>query len=386
MQSLREQLFEEFSKVFRSEHSGKLLHMLSQGGYCLEIALEQDLGQGADPIAFVFDTRLLRSRLELAVARKNKRAIPKLNPREIAGDLANIAQRLLAMYETRQLTAIDRLLLSTMKLQQEMATQDETGGAGTWLVSFTVYGVSLMGIYCEQYSSDRYGTGLDDVITEPADVQSNLPSEAPFLRIPEQKWYNDLDPEAQFQVRFGTSLADKVYLNSELKEVEDFSPLLLSFVKAVEVEIRQHFQTYSGSLIPLSQQISGYLDKHSDGNGSGRDADYKLREYLKPLAQEIAKKGMNFNPKGSGIKEIYLLFKYYALRIGLEQRLNFHSYLPSAKVGIIGRHESDLKWIVDLNRARNGFIHRDIINDEGVFLRHYDGLFRLLSLLVQLKK
>jgi hypothetical protein len=379
MSNLRTQLTTECERFFSSAESEELLHLLWQGGYCLEVAFEQGLEKGQIPIAFVFDNRIFKTRLELAVARKTEQQRPRPSRSEMASDLANVAKRLFALSGMPHFRPIGKLIVSAMKAASPANADQTTTDSETWELNFEVEGIWLLGIYCDRYASGRLEFGVDDVITDPADILDALPAELAFLKIPEQTWYAKLSMKTQAQVQLGTSFIEKVY-PSEKGGLEDFSPLLLSFFKAAEAEIAEHFQRYAAELINISGIIAANYS--SDGNGSPARTPHELKGLIKQ-AENI--KEIRFNFKPSGTKSLYYFLKFYALRASISH-LPFDPYLEPEKIRFLRSMEHGLGWLKALGNSRNSLVHERPIDQEDEFLRHYDGICRLLRLLVKLKE
>lgn len=376
---LRTQLTEEFNILFKADAAGDILHLLNQGGYSFEITFEQGLGKGSVPLGFVFSGQFLRTRLELAHARKTHKIVARPPRTESAQDLANISKKLLTLYDQPLFRPIDSLLLSSLKAKYHETSSDKAENSETWELNFEVDGVWLMGIFCSRYSTGEFEVDIDDAITEPKDILQALPSEANFLRLPEQSWFSKLNPKTQFFVRVGTSLAEKIYLNSDKSGLEDFSPLLLSFVKAVELQIAVHYNAHSTSLIRISEIIIR-ARLLSNGNGTKSKVIRDLRG-LNELASKIQKHKEDYYP--SGTLPLYYLLKFYALRTSIDH-LVFDPYLDPDKTSKLPQDEHGLDWLRVLGYNRNDFVHQSIIDSEHEFLMYYDRICRVLKLLVEL--
>jgi hypothetical protein len=378
--NLRSKLVEEFNQFFNTDEADDVTHLLSQGGYCLEVSFEQGLEKGSVPVAFIFARKFLRTRLELAIARKTHKVLARPTRNEIARDLSNVSKKLLALYETPVFASIDKLLLSTMKANYHEMSNLDNENSETWELNFEVDGVWLMGIYCDHYSSGGFEVGIDDAVTDPKDILDALPPDAVFLNLPEQVWFSKLSPKTQLLIRVGAGLVEKAYLNSDKTGLEDFSPLLLSFWKAVESQLAEHYQKHLSSLIKISETIIKDLRLPSNGNGFRSKVIREFRGLIE-LATKIQKHKDEYYP--SGTLPLYYLLKFFALRNGIES-LNFNSYLDSNRISKLPSNESGFDWLKSLGHNRNSFVHEGIIDNEHEFLMLYDGVCRVLKLLVQL--
>jgi hypothetical protein len=155
----------------------------------------------------------------------------------------------------------------------------------------------------------------------------------------------------------------------------------LPFLKAAEYEIVEHYRQNALSIMNIAEIIVKNLHPPSNGNSDENKTITELWR-LREIAAKITEHKIDYHP--SGTLPLYYFLKYFALHTNIE-RLGFNGYLKENKTALLTKMENGLKWIKNLGHNRNKFIHEDIVDSEDEFITHYDGICRVLKLLVLLK-
>jgi len=280
------------------------------------------------------------------------------------------------------------LLLSAMETIHEGWQQDKIELDECWYLSFIVNDITIMMIYCQHYSTGGLEVGVEDeTFFKREEILQNLPQQnLQLIRIPEKNWFAKLNKEAQLHVLNGTNLIDK-YLSMDENDISDFSPFLLSFLKAAEAEIQEHYNKYETNIISISKIVCALKSNKPIGfSFTQRDNKKDLNSLFYYATKIVKEESNNGGFETSGIKPLYYFLKYYALRTELESVINFDSYLTDSQLQILNGVFGSLNKILQLGDARNAYIHQQRIDNKEAFIVLYDSIRFTLSLLSELKQ
>ncbi|MBU1297834.1 MAG: hypothetical protein KKB77_01640 [Bacteroidetes bacterium] len=381
MINLRIELIKEFKKIITDEKIKELFHLLNQGNYSIELTYTlgvqssfKDISDSEVPFGFISLNKFIETREELILLRGREKAEIILSRIEIAEDISKISRYLDTLSTIGTFSGVEKLLRTFYKdfhkdmdqiLEQEGRCADVCP-----YVYMKLNGIMVLGIDIE--GENDVGETSVNIILE------KLPIDSDLVKIADQGWFHKLDYNAQQLIKSGILIIEKCFSELGKESILDYSPLLVDFIKAVEVEINEHFRTFSGRILDTAKYLEKNL-KYLEGDGK-KDPNLKM---VYDLAKSLNQ--YNVNWRTSGTKPLFILLKHFALGFDLGIIPNFKGYLPDDKLKILQKEIRVVDRIEQLGYDRNKIIHEILIESENEFLMYYNDLVLALKLLANLK-
>lgn len=198
-----------------------------------------------------------------------------------------------------------------------------------------------------------------------------------FIKISSQKWFHQFSEKTKQYIYAGEKLVE-LTLDIKSDGLLDFSPLLVDYFKALELETFLFYKSNYNSIISCAEKIKKL---NCDDKSSRKNDLVSLREF----AETIVKYKSRYDV--SGTKPLYYLLKFFALGDTIKDiTKNFISILSSEKLRILEKEDFAINQIKELGKNRNLFIHYSgIIESRNSFLMIYADVYSVLHLMTQIK-
>ncbi len=232
-------------------------------------------------------------------------------------------------------------------------------------ISYRYYGNEIISHECDGGYADFNKDDLkieirDDIISKPT-------------KWLDEDWVHRLNEEAQQQVSSFLKQFEKIDYKKD-KEI-DLSSLLLSLIKAIEIEFRDHY-IYNIEGILLS------AEKIIDISDSWNNRQKKRLKILINNCKNILLKKDRI--KVGGFQWIYNILYHIALCKEIPTGAPSLTYLNEKQVIELKRYETFIKDIERDGESRNRLIHHDFIKSKVIFERlviHFKSILEALSIL-----
>ena len=233
------------------------------------------------------------------------------------------------------------------------------------IISYRYYGNEIICHECDGGFADFNKDDLkieirDDIISKPT-------------KWLDEDWVHRLNEEAQQQVSSFLKQFEKIDYKKD-KEI-DLSSLLLSLIKAIEIEFRDHY-IYNIEGILLS------AEKIIDISDSWNNRQKKRLKILINNCKNILLKKDRI--KVGGFQWIYNILYHIALCKEIPTGAPSLTYLKEKQVIELKRYETFIKDIERDGESRNRLIHHDFIKSKVIFERlviHFKSILEALSIL-----
>lgn len=371
MKSLREILYGEFERVLLSDNFEDLFYLLKSGDYEIEIVLERypsiNNSEGFDsvsspisiPIGYIYNNELYGTREKCKEIRIKSNVCFTVPVLEKARDIANISRALDSLYGVGVFKEIEKIIGDHW---------DAKPYSGCY-VALRMFDIQVLGF--DPFDHEDMDMGETDI----NEILSYLPQYGKIKFIAEQPWAKKLTARSMDLVEAGTFYLKYAYVEENKNDILDYSPLLLDFIKAAEVEFAAHIDDNLKEIRRISMAISARLKANENGNQ--RRHERELSDLVKELDRE--------KPEIRGFRRLYLILRNVALGEIVDDNLKFKSYLSEEKYDYLKKERKNLERISHLSSRRNSNIHSEIIESENEFIFFYNELSYILELLAELK-
>ncbi|KAA3613613.1 MAG: hypothetical protein D8M58_17175 [Calditrichaeota bacterium] len=374
MYNLREKLISEFKKIVKAPEFEDVFYLLSRGDYYIDLFYNvyyilNDYENDEDiPFGFIYNNEFIETRDGLFEARAKVKRKLSLNSEAIAQDISKISLKLNTLCSHMMFDTIQKILTEYIPdLENEIRLKNEEDVDVQTYAGLVINGINVLGI---DYEDLICGETDIKFIKERLGLDSNL------LIMSEQYWFNSLNDKTKTLINAANQYLNKMYFSEDKKDIIDFSPLLFDFLKAVEIEISEHFNYYFDGILKTASRIIN----------SDLSNEKKLEKdlwNLKKIASGINKYKKGFRP--DGVKTLFFLLYYFALGSNLKSIYQFQSYLPERKFDLLKKEDRLLRNLGGLGFDRNKLVHEKMIYSENEFVLIYNDIVLVLKLLTELK-
>jgi hypothetical protein len=198
-----------------------------------------------------------------------------------------------------------------------------------------------------------------------------------IIDITQTSSYPNLSTKTQDLILAGNQYLEKL-LSNKSERILDYSPLLLNYSKAVEIEIKRFFDNNFHLIWPLSDLV---LTK-ADIIKSNFQEKYKANTLIS-LCREISKFREAYYP--SGHKPIAYLLYYLGLGIELEKIIGVEGFIQGSDRERLFKDIAVINRLFLTSNNRNKFVHEITIDSKNEFLLYYYDLISALNLLASIE-
>jgi len=343
-----------------------VFYLLSVGNYVIELTYEEGPSYYSEiPFGFLYKDQFVESRDKLNAIQAHETDAPRVSRQEIAKDIARISGKLNSIYESG---VIDYLELSSWYTTQLGLREIDLG------ITMRVNEVQVLSLWTVEHDPaiEHGETDIDAIL-------SMLGLGGEVVDLSKQPWFAKLNGELQQLVLSGTNMIHKIGLRENRDSLLDYSSLLLPFVKAVESETSQHFQSYLNDIVSISKTLVPRLQKMQKIQDLEPEAGQLLR-----IANAVLRKKNGYRP--SGTSALYYLLKYYALGEASRFVDDLQGYLGPSHKRLLRKNTRVINRCKEAGEFRNEFIHHEIISGESEFTLLYNDIAVALKLLADLKQ
>jgi hypothetical protein len=233
------------------------------------------------------------------------------------------------------------------------------------IISYRYYGNEIICHECDGGFADFNKDDLkieirDDIISKPT-------------KWLDEDWVHRLNEEAQQQVSSFLKQFEKIDYKKD-KEI-DLSSLLLSLIKAIEIEFRDHYIYNIEGILLSAEKIIDISDSWSNRQKK------RLKILINNCKKILLKKD---RIKVGGFQWIYNILYHIALCKEIPTGAPSLTYLNEKQVIELKRYETFIKDIERDGESRNRLIHHDFIKSKVIFERlviHFKSILEALSIL-----
>lgn len=346
-----------------------LFIQLDNGNYFLEVAWENDVwNDWMDeteniPLCYLYNFELIENRSDLRS--RLKPTTPPNTRLQMAKDFALMSITLGNFYMTNLFKEIYNLIAEYDEFQ-EISIKDMNIEGG---VAFLINGLKIM-----KFNAHDWDRSIDYGFTE-EEYLDKLHIQTDINNICEQPFFKKLHNDSQFYLKAATQLLEIVY-DSSRKELFDYSPLLVNFIKAIENETRELFLIYKSDILSLTP---GMVSKIKSINNNSNKELLRLADFCKIINNHST----DYQP--SGLKPLFFLFKYFFLREKSELTGVSKDIIQPHKKEILVKDANIIDEIFRKGEIRNDLIHKRIIDSKTEFFWHYNDLYSILQIIASIK-
>jgi hypothetical protein len=362
----KNKLIKEFLRLMSTDLLDELILLLKNGNYCIELNYETD-GEFATaeiPFGYIYNEKYFNS-FEQYFNSLEKNSLRLNRPKQLLKkELKNIENIIASYHETPVFNNIIKILIEKY--------ENSEAEFGQWYININLYYESndrLNVVDLIGFDFEECDLGVDEYFKS---MTSNNPE---FINIENKNWFNLLDKETKKLIQSGTYYLERLDIQQNNTEIIDFSPLLLNFLKAVEVEFKLHFNTYLKDILCLAKQIEGIYSNESY-------IKYEIR-YLIKFCQNIIRH--EETTRINGLSNIYLVFYHFALGKDVDW-LEEKSYLNEFQINELNKNSNLIYGIKRFGKSRGEIIHEKIIDTDNEFYDYYNILAGVLKLMAKLKE
>ena len=377
MFSLREALIKEFIKIIKNPNFDEIFHLLSLGGYTLEVSYSTGITEFIEqewdeiPFGFIYNKSYFEERAKYFEMRKMAKKPLPLAPKEIAQDISNISKKMEVLYSMGLFDYLQKILARWRKeFNSQNIIRDDGILSSSPYVNLRVKGIQVLGIDYEEHEDMDMGIVLIE------EILKQLPINVKIIPLSDESWFSILTNDCQLLINAGEKLIEIIKFEENKEDIIDFSPLLLDFIKALEVEIVDHYKIHQNKIYNLANQIKKH---HGIHNGNNRD---KINKLLR-IVSGILRYKENYRP--NGLSPLYYFLKYFALGEDLDLNQPFRSYLDNTKFEYLRKQRNVIERLERLGVDRNDYFHEKFIESIDEFKAIYIYISLSLKILAEIK-
>lgn len=392
-------------KILKDEHFYEVKKMLNDFGLTLKIehSIYYYPSDWDNPAIedFVDDTILcylysndLYDEISYRAMKKDSKIL--LNSKERADKLFNISQKFLSLYYLKILDKLEKYVYLTGKMIELRWSRDNWDEYNTitldnirkyfaneltncWPVIVNNYmHFSIDGIKVFEIGGHEEYVPTDNSSYTKNYFIKNVRQKTDLIDISEMDWFSKLSDKSQLLVKSGSQFLDKIF-TGQLDELMDYTPLLLNFSKALEVEIKDYYDNNFSFIWPIAELI---LSNESYLKSSQVKGKYHVNK-LFSVCKEIVLFKANFSP--SGHKPLPYILYYLGLGKDIDEIIGIDGFLSGSEREKVGKEIALINRLFDTANNRNNYMHQTAIESKNEFLLHYFDIFQALNLLATIK-
>jgi len=306
-----------------------------------------------------------------------------------------LSQKLIFLYRKGLLAKLEREIFDTEDIIEikwakgNLISDDEILsmiGSGPFDWPEIIYNnieFSIDGIVIFLLGGNRYFTEDDtnNFIKEASNKEyffSKVKSTTDLYSITEFEWFPHLSDKSKNLIESGQQYLDLVF-SKKANDTKDFSPLLLNFSKALEVEIKEYYNKHFSLIWPLADLINANSDLLLKTTSHKK---YRLQGLI-GICKEISRFKEQYHP--SGHKPLPYILYYLGLGKELEETIDIKGFLYGDERGKVLKETTIIERLFETSNNRNRYVHELVIESKNEFLLYYFDLIQALTLLASLK-
>jgi len=372
-QEFKNRLIQHFEDIIDTESMQSLFNLLDKGNFCLELKYQLPSMDGFDeifvPFIYLYDSNCYRDYFEYKQLRDRKDNRDKILPINRNKELIkNVSLYWANLHSSSLFDTINELLFaySQQKLPDDRLT--------LWgYIVVYIDGFMVLGFDCDECDINE---NMNDI--RYIDSQNKyLPEYAVY------EWFRDLNSDTKVFLLNGTHLINNYQPLFKSSQILDYTPFIISFVKALENEFYWH---YINNFDAISESAADYLEKYQKylkEKTSESSIPYKLSNLYKRLEKtclSIRRHEENFHMNGLSTGYQILTFLGGTKKLDIK----FTNYLTESQLMIIQKEEKLLNEINSMGHFRNIYIHQNILQSENELFIHQNILVLSLKLLSEI--
>jgi hypothetical protein len=367
---LKDNLVSIFHKLVNEGKFFPIFVQLNNGNYYLEVLWQNDVWNDYTdeteliPLCYLYNYKMYENRI--ALQEEFKSSPNYILRSQIAKDLSLISIKLGNDYMLGVFDELDKLIgdYDDSKKNNEYNMYIEGG------ITFLIKGLLVM-----KFNAQDWDKGSDYGFNE-QEYLDQIHTQTEINNICEQSFFDKFNQNTKFYLKAGTQLLELVY-DSNVKDLLDYSPLLVNFVKAIESETKELFQIYRDKILLYTPTIIQKI-KSLDGTKSSKDLK-RFADFCKLVNSHPS----DYQP--SGLKPLYFLFKYFFLRDESEVTGVTEDIITNLNKESLRKDKAIVSEIFRKGEIRNDFIHSRVIDSKNEFFWHYADLYSILQIIASVK-
>jgi|GEM_PF-4805438 len=363
----------EIKLLIDSEKIDDLLQFLNDNNYYLEIVIDSlmwlnedildDTTEDETMLGFIYNSSIYTSYSDFRTAyRANQGFVPRMYLLE---DLQKISRKLIHYYRMGLFRSLEQTLYTYIAESKYFYENIAFGGL-TADISFRVKGIEVFLINGQHATEEE----IEEIGFDSEYFLSQIGNYDERLNITHNPSFKALNPDSRVLLNAGQQILNLV-LNDNKIDLIDYSPLLLNFIKAIECETKALYLKYFKEIYSMSLTLDKYLKSET-----------KDEKYLKQQLTFIKNKKIGYNP--SGMRFLYCLLKYFALRKEISTGIFTDGFLPLTDYKIITDNLNLIERINSYGESRNKYVHEKIVSSKEEFYMHYYDLTTILLLMAHI--
>lgn len=322
-----------------------------------------------------------------------------LTAKERAEKFYEISQKMIFLYGRGLWNKLEKNIFDTEDIIEiqwvkgNEITKDEIlsmigGGPFEWTESNIVYNLiafSIDGVTIFYLGGNRYFTPNDvETFIKEANKKeyfiNKVRSQTDLLNITGMDCFPLLSDKCKNHIVAGNQLIDKLFA-SQIDDLNDYSPLLLNFGKALEAEIKEYYDKHYAFIGPIAEVILSN-EKYVRDKIKSPQISYQLN-YLFALSREIAKFKENYYP--SGYKSLPYFLYYFGLGQEINNIIDINGFLDNEDRKKVEKEANLIEKFFSISNNRNKYIHDKMIESKNEFLFNYYDIYLALNLIANIK-
>jgi hypothetical protein len=401
---IRKKYIQILEEICVDESFIEFMEMLSRNNFSLKIEheityqrLEDELHNDErfndiSTISYLYDYVFLD---EVVWRTKLKKSDFVLSAKERAEKFYELSQKIIFLYRKGLLTKLEKEVFDTediieIKWAKGNLISDneilEMVGSGPFQWPEIIYNLivfSIDGIDLFLLGGNRYFTNDDteNFIKEGSNKEyfiNKVRGTTDLYNITEFEWFSHLSDKSKNLIESGQQYLDLV-VSKKANDIKDFSPLLLNFSKALEVEIKEYYNKHFSLICPLADLINANSELLLKTTSHKK---YRLQGLI-GICKEISRFKEQYHP--SGHKPLPYILHYLGLGKELEETIGIKGFLDGDEKKKALKETAIIERLFETSNNRNKYVHELLIESKNEFLLYHSDIINAFTLLASLK-
>lgn len=377
----------DFVSIIRNlvvkESFKEINNILDESNFSIEVVLDyyiwldeaMNISSDESLIGIIYDKNLLKTRSEF----RNK-FIPKplLKRNQSVEDLHNISKKMIHIYRLNFFTEIEELLFEFISEQKKEYIELYFIYSLTIDISFRINGIEVFNLNGQGATEEE----ISEIGYNLEYFKSKVRANTDLVDITQIEHFSNFASDTKFFIEAGNQLLSVLQDNNNIS-FNDYSPYILDFLKALEIEIKELYLKFNESIIKSAKKIAIDMDFKIQFEIETNRIKKEELQYLKNLSIQILKFRKKYSP--SGIKPLYYFMKYFAFNDNLFFIEDYSGFISQTKHSFLTDNENIISRLKEIGELRNKTIHSNYIGTKDEFLMNYYDIFSTLQLISTLK-
>lgn len=380
----KNEFIESINKFVNNSGFDEITSIAKEGNYSIEILLDNyiwldnNYNTESDEIllAIIYDRTVYKTRTEFREFYKPK---PLLNKKLVVDDLLNISKKMIFLYRLKYFASTEKLLFDYITEQEENYKLLYLIDGLTIDISFRINGIEIFNINGSDATEDE----IHEIRYDYDYFKDKIRASSDLIDVSQSEYYSKFSTETKYFIQAGNQYLSLLQ-DTSISVFNDYSPFILDFLKALEIETKELYLIYFESIFNNANSITKDMNYQIHLSLESDSFQREELQYLLNLSKQIQKFRKNFSP--SGIKPLYYFIKYFAFNNNLKFIENYSGFITQNSDSFLEKNSHLIARLKNIGDLRNKTIHSNLIGSKEEFLMMYYDILVALQLISTLKK